>query len=63
MIFFLFTEFDGSYGRRRETVGFTTAEARDAYGAQQRPYGDESWSDYETWEAPHSEWPTIRIVG
>ena len=61
-MFFVFIEFDGTFGRSRMTRGFTTAEAREAWASQQHPIEGDEWSDYEEWEAPQSEWPHVRIL-
>lgn len=62
MTFFIFVEFDGPYGRSRNTYGFTTAALRAEYAAGIEPCEGDEWSDCEEWEAPHSEWPHVRIV-
>jgi hypothetical protein len=62
-MFYVFVEFDGPYGRSRMTRGFTSEAAREEWASKQHPLPEEGWSDYEEWEAPQSEWPTVQIIG
>lgn len=62
-MFYAFIEFDGDFGRFRQTRGFRTAEARALWLRDQYPGPGEWWSDLEEWEADESEWPHVPIIG
>jgi len=61
-VFYAFVEFDGDFGRRRLSRGFTTAAARERWLSNQGPMTGEEWSDEELWEAPQEEWAHIPIL-
>jgi len=66
MIFYVFFETDGDFGRFRQTYGFTTDALRRAWVTEQLRLlalrADDDLSDLEEWESSDETWSHIRIL-
>lgn len=68
MIFYVFFETDGDYGRFRQSFGFTTEAARHAWITEQLRLlaltDSDDLSDLEEWERPANDptWSHLSII-
>jgi hypothetical protein len=66
MIFYVFFETDGDYGKYRRSYGFRTLAARSAWITEELRLlalrTDEFLSDLEEWESEDGTWSHLSII-